>query len=129
MALRERTFTVTQNEDKPFVLGYATRVAGQPLTSSVPVSFIGASATFTVYETADPTSTQLLSLTSGAAQITFGTATVKGISFGTILWTITHLQNLNMPVGQWFCDLLIQNGGVNTYYASGAFNVKPSVSR
>lgn len=129
MAIWARSFEVTQNEDSPFVLGFASADPSGQLSLAVPYNFAATSVEFTARETSDPASTLLVQLTSGSGAITFGTAVIGGATVGTVNFTIPHATTVLFPVGTFFCDLLWINGSVNTYLASGPFIVAPSVSR
>jgi hypothetical protein len=136
VSLWSRSFEVTQNEDKTFVLGYASlptandALSTPPLTQATAISFAGCSASFSVYTLPYITGTEIFILTSGASQITFGsTTTSTGIPIGTISIIIPNALTVALTPATYYCDLLVKNGSNNLYYADGPFVIKPSLSR
>lgn len=122
----DKPLTVRQDADFATSLGYATAATGPQaqLSQATPFSFVGASASLIVRETQDPTSTQLLQLTSPSGGLTFGAGVVQGVSCGQINIVITHGQTSALPIGTWYYDLLVTIGSQQVYYASGDFIVQ-----
>jgi len=129
VAIWNRPFEVFQNEDTPFVLGFASADPSGLLSLAVPYSFTGTTVKFTARYTSSPTSTLLVQLTSGGGGITFGSATIGGASVGTVNFTIPNAVTVTMPVGQFYCDLLWINGSQQTYLAQGPFIVNATAGR
>lgn len=129
MSTWNRPIEVTQNEDDSFSFGFASADPSGTLALAVPYSFGGTIVGFTANYTSDPTSTQLVQLTSTSGAITFSTAVISGANVGTINFVIPHATSVNFPVGTFYYDILWKVGSVNTYLMNGSFVVAPSVSR
>jgi hypothetical protein len=129
MALWSINIEATQNQDETFVFGFATADPSGNPQLAVPFNFTGCTAKMQVREGALSTSTEILSLTTGGG-ITFGTATVYGVSQGAITIVIPNAQTVDLPAGTWFYDLFVYTStGQQTCYLQGSFTVNPSRTR
>ena len=117
-----RPVSVRQNSDDTLVWGFAQGT----ISASTPWDFSSCTAVLTVKEGDESSSPTILSLTSDAGQITFGSAVVSGITVSTITATLTHDTDASLPIGTWYYDLLVTNSGNRGYFALGAFTVNPS---
>ena len=154
MAIWVLPLEVTQNEDSPFILGFANADPSGQLSLAVPYVFaattVEVTATYTSsvpYNTSNPTvnaGTLLFSLSSASSSVyvnggsissnpwgalTFGTATIQGAPVATINFTVPKSVTVNFLVGTYYFDILWKNGSTNKYLANGPFSVQPSVSR
>lgn len=129
MAIWNKTLEVTQNQDDPFVLGFATADPSGTLSLAVPYAFGGTYVEFTARYSSDPNSTLLVTQNSAGGAITFGTAVISGATVATLNFVIPHATSVNFPVGSFYYDILWVSGTTNTYLAAGPFVVAPSVSR
>jgi hypothetical protein len=130
MALATYDLSISQNEDRVWVLGFAMGTVANPIG---PYSFTGCTAEMQIRESQDASSTLLLSLTTSAGLVLGGPTplTVNGntITCGTVTVTITHAQSILLPAGTFYYDLLVFASGTQAYYLSGSFTVTATGSR
>ena len=129
-AIWERSITVTQNADAPFSWGYTNNTASEGAVPDwVPYNFTATTVKFTMKEANSPSSPTLVQLTSTSGAVTFSTATIKGIPFATVNWSIPNATTVNFPVGTWWFDLLWISGSGQIYLAEGAAIVQGTGGR
>jgi hypothetical protein len=130
LSVWSRSLECTQNEDRTWVFGFANQDPSGNLTLATPVSFAGATAKMQIRQKNDPTSALLLSLATGGLGITLGgPTTLAGVSCGTVTIVLTNAQTAALLAGQWFYDLFVYSGGLQTCQLQGEFVVNPSVTR
>jgi hypothetical protein len=131
VAIYNVDLSVTQNEDRSWVFGFASADPGGNLALATPFSFTGCTAKMQIRVSPDTSQPALLSLATGGAGITLGgPTTLSGVSCGTITISLTHGQTASLPEGELFYDCLVTTAsGAQAYYLQGAFPVCASGTR
>lgn len=130
MATWVRDIEVTQNEDLALVFGFASQDPSGNLSRGVPWNFSGFTAKMQVRVLADPTSTELLALTTSSGLVLAGPTTIAGVSCGTLTMTFAHAQTADMPAGTWFYDVFTYSlAGLQSPLMQGTLVMKPSGTR
>lgn len=116
MALRIEPLSVEQDADDTFLRTFLQ-------SNGVPIDFTGFTAKMKIRQTQDPSSSTILTLSTGSGLTLGGTA-------GTLSISLTSAQTLAMGFGTYYYDIMLIDGlGGQSFIMGGPFIVGATVTR
>ena len=122
--------TLYQNQDYSLPFGFGVASDDGQLSGTAAISFAGATFKGQVRESADPATPTLLDFSAGISSADGATfPTVPPLQLGAVTLDFTAAELASLPTGELYYEVLMTQGGLNTYLIVGKLIIRGTGTR